>query len=63
MMFTLSIAFTKLLSSVWSNPILRTSMNQKGKELPQKSVGNLEKTEDRSQKERYLGKTGHSGTF
>lgn len=52
MMFTLSIAFTKLLSSVWSNPILRTSMNQKGKELPQKSVGNLGKKEGRSQKER-----------
>lgn len=63
MMFTLSIAFTKLLSSVWSKTILRTSMNQKGKELPQKSVGNLEKKEDRSQKERYLGITGHSGTF
>ena len=58
MMFTLSSAFTKLLSSVWSNPILRTSKNEKGKELPQKSLGNLEKKKVDPRKRDTLGKQG-----
>lgn len=58
MMFTLSSAFTKLLSSVWSNPILRTSKNEKGKELPQKSLGNLDKKKVDPRKRDTLGKQG-----